>query len=130
MMRDGHAVTGRRLKWPAIIALLAALLPVSAVPGEARVRVFISPGIVVPFGPVWTHTQYPMRTPIGIAMPTHWRSSSRYPRSPCGTTVRTPKATTRMSHSAPAAGGRSPPRRHSWQPMVSNRSIAPALRLS
>jgi hypothetical protein len=52
MMHDGHAVTGRRLKWPAIIALLAALLLVSAVPGEARVRVFISPGIVVPFGPV------------------------------------------------------------------------------
>jgi hypothetical protein len=63
MMRDGHAVTGRRLKWPAIIALLAALLLVSAAPGEARVRVFISPGIVVPFGPLWTPYAEPYAYP-------------------------------------------------------------------
>jgi hypothetical protein len=63
MMRDGHTVTGRRLKWPAIIALLAALLLVSAVPGEARVRVFISPGIVVPFGPAWIPYSAPYAYP-------------------------------------------------------------------
>jgi hypothetical protein len=40
-------VTGKRLKWPAMLALLGGLILISAVPGEARVRVFISPSIVV-----------------------------------------------------------------------------------
>jgi hypothetical protein len=62
-MYDRHAVTGRRLKWLAMMILLGALLLVSAVPGEARVRVFISPGIVVPFGPVWTPYAAPYASP-------------------------------------------------------------------
>jgi hypothetical protein len=36
---------------------------VSAVLGEARVRVFISPGIVVPCGPVWTPYSAPYAFP-------------------------------------------------------------------
>ena len=61
-MRDRHA-TGKRLKWPAMMALLIALLLVCAVPGEARVRVFIAPGIVVPFGPFWTPDPAPYAYP-------------------------------------------------------------------
>jgi hypothetical protein len=62
-MRDRHVVICKCLKWPAMIALLTALLLVSAVPGEARVRVFISPGIVVPFGPFWTPDPAPYAYP-------------------------------------------------------------------
>lgn len=62
-MRDRHAVTDRGLKWVALIALLGALLLVSAVPGHARVRVFISPGIVVPLGPVWAPYAEPYAYP-------------------------------------------------------------------
>jgi hypothetical protein len=52
-MHDKHASTGKKLKWLGRIVLLAALLLVSAVPGYARVSVFIGPGVVVPFGPFW-----------------------------------------------------------------------------
>jgi hypothetical protein len=62
-MRGRHMTIGTRLKWPAMIAPLAALFLVSAVPGEARVRVFISPGIMVPFGPFWTPYAEPYVSP-------------------------------------------------------------------
>jgi hypothetical protein len=64
-MRNGQVTTGKRPKWPAMIALFLALLLVSAVPGEGLVRVFISPGIVVPFGPFWTPGPAPYAYPYG-----------------------------------------------------------------
>jgi len=67
-MRDRRA-TGKRLKWPAMMALLTALLVVSAVPGEARVRVFIAPGLVVPFGPFWTPDPAPYAYPSVVVQP-------------------------------------------------------------
>jgi hypothetical protein len=64
-MYDRHASTGKKLKWLGMVGLLAALLLVSAVPGEARVRVFIGPGIVVPFGPFWAPYWTPYPYPYG-----------------------------------------------------------------
>jgi hypothetical protein len=48
-------MTGKWQKWIGILGLLAVLLLASAAPGHAwrRGGVFISPGIVVPFGPFW-----------------------------------------------------------------------------
>ena len=52
-MSDGYKATGKQRKWMGIIVMLAALLALTAVPGYARVSVFIGPGIVFPFGPFW-----------------------------------------------------------------------------
>jgi hypothetical protein len=70
-MRNRQLTTGKRLKWLAMLALLAALLLVSAVPGHARGRVFLSPGLVVPFGPFWAPYAEPYAYP--------YRSPSAYP---------------------------------------------------
>jgi hypothetical protein len=64
-MRDRHAVRGKRAKWLGMMGMLAALLLVSAVPGYARVRVFIGPGVVVPFGPFWAPYWAPYGYPYG-----------------------------------------------------------------
>ena len=64
-MRDRPAVTVKGLKWLAMMVLLTALLLVSAVPGYARVSVFIGPGVVVPFGPFWAPYWAPYAYPYG-----------------------------------------------------------------
>ena len=63
-MRNRHVITGK-LKWLAVLVILAALLFSGAAPGYARVRVFIAPGIVVPFGPLWTPYWAPHSYPYG-----------------------------------------------------------------
>ena len=52
-MNDGHYAMGKRSRWRGIIVMLASLLVLSAVPGHARVGVFIGTTIAVPFGPFW-----------------------------------------------------------------------------
>jgi hypothetical protein len=124
-------------KWIGMIVMLAALLLISAVPGHTDrgghgyrghgyrdhghrgpyryggPRVFISPRLVVPFGPYWR----PYWEPYG-----YHQSSSRHPHASMsnpyrqwlpsllprhiGTIARTPKPTTRMSNSAQGDGGR------------------------
>jgi hypothetical protein len=54
-MNGRYSTTGKWQKWIGILGLLAVLLLASAVPGHAwrGGGVFISPSIVVPFGPFW-----------------------------------------------------------------------------
>jgi hypothetical protein len=68
-MCDRHAATGRKLKWLRLMMLLALLLLVGAVPGYARVAVFIAPGIVVPFWPYWAPHWAPYAYPYGYPYP-------------------------------------------------------------
>jgi hypothetical protein len=73
-MHDRHAFTGKKLKWLSMLGLLTALLLVSAVPGYARVSVFIGPGVVVPFGPFWAPYWVPYAhpyayPPVAVAPP-------------------------------------------------------------
>jgi len=53
MMRNRPEVMGTRQKWMWIVTILAVLLMTGAVPGYARVRVFVRPSVVVPFGPYY-----------------------------------------------------------------------------
>jgi hypothetical protein len=66
-MNDGHYAMGKRSRWRGIILMLASLLVLSAVPGHARVGVFIGPTIAVPFGPFWAPywAPYPYAYPYG-----------------------------------------------------------------
>jgi hypothetical protein len=72
-MSHKHAVTDKRLKWLAMMVVLLVLLLGSALPGYARVSVFIGPGVVVPFGPFWAPYwapyAYPYAYPPVIAAP-------------------------------------------------------------
>src|SRR5215813_10371975 len=54
-MNSRYSTRGRRRTWVGILVLLAVWLGASAVPGHAwrGGGVFISPSIVVPFGPYW-----------------------------------------------------------------------------
>jgi hypothetical protein len=54
-MNIGHSTRGKRQTWVGIFLLVALLLVAGAVPGHAwrGGGVFISPSIVVPFGPYW-----------------------------------------------------------------------------
>jgi hypothetical protein len=54
-MHTRHSTRGNRQKWVVMLVLLAVWLVASPVPGHAwrGGRVFISPSIVVPFGPFW-----------------------------------------------------------------------------
>jgi hypothetical protein len=51
--------------------MLASLLVLSAVPGHARVGVFIGPTIAVPFGPFWAPywAPYPYAYPPVVVQP-------------------------------------------------------------
>jgi hypothetical protein len=66
-MNDGHYAMGKSSRWKGIILMLASLLVLSAVPGHARVGVFIGPTIAVPFGPFWAPywAPYPYAYPYG-----------------------------------------------------------------
>jgi hypothetical protein len=52
-MRNRHRVMGMRQKWMWMVMILAVLLVTSAIPGDAGVRVFVRPSVVVPFGPYY-----------------------------------------------------------------------------
>jgi hypothetical protein len=70
-MNDGHYAMGKRSRWRGIILMLASLLVLSAVPGHARVGVFIGPTIAVPFGPFWAPywAPYPYAYPPVVVQP-------------------------------------------------------------
>lgn len=63
VMRNRHEVMGTRQKWMWIVMILGVLLVTSAVPGYARVRVFVRPSVVVPFGPYYAHYGGPYWAP-------------------------------------------------------------------
>jgi hypothetical protein len=68
--------------------------------------VFISPSIVVPFGPFWGPSwgAYPAYPPVAAPPPVVAQPSRLNPTT--GTIAMPRKLTTRMSHSAPEAGER------------------------
>ena len=66
-MNTMNSIRGKRHKWIGMLVLLAVLILASTVPGYTwrGGGVFISPSIVVPFGPWWR----PYRGPISYAYP-------------------------------------------------------------
>jgi hypothetical protein len=82
-MHTRHSTRGNRQKWVVMLVLLAVWLVASPVPGHAwrGGRVFISPSIVVPFGPFWRPYWGPSPYAYPYASPYAYLTASVCPAS-------------------------------------------------